>query len=507
MSAASIERTRFVRITGVLAAASLLVTFVSTTPAVAAVGLTAFTVDSGPGSLIGSGRSLVFNPGNAAIAVIGGSSSEGVFMTATPNTGGPSFTASVRPPTGEMIAAGTYETTTMATDTTAGLSVSGDGIACTFSTGTVTVHEVSYVADPDPRVERFAATYEQQCLTGSEPVFGELRYDSTFDYRAATVDPFPVNFGQEYVGVTVPPMAVTVANAGTLDMTLGSASLAGYAPGDYSITSDACSGQTLSPAESCEMEASFTPTETGVRNATIQITDETARGSRHIALSGSGFMDFTTVGLHLSRSTVRFGASMVLTAHLGSYATTTNKTLEIRAKPYGGTYAPIASGEVDSNGDLSVPFAPKKNTTFIAKFAGDEHYLPNSSVAKTVAVAVAVTGTVVGAYRTSGTYKLFHYTPRCPGSGRGCPLYDMKVAPNHAGKPVCAFIQALVKGSWRTVTPCVKVRLNSMSRGRAIIVYGGPGVIGVPFRVRTLFEGDADHIGAASTYAYFRITR
>ena len=506
MSAASIERTRFVRMTGVLAGASILLTLVSATPSVAAVGVTALTLDSGPGSLVGSGRSFVFTPGNATFQTVGGTNADGVLLRANPNAGG-SFSATVRPETGEELFPGTYATTTTATETTAGLMVSSSGTGCTNSTGTVTVHEISYVSNPDPRVERFAATYQFQCLNASEPVFGELRYDSTIDFTAATVDPFPLSFGQEYVGMTVPPMAVTVVNAGTVEMTLGSASLAGDEPADYSITSDVCSGETLVPAESCVMEVSFTPTEIGVRLARIQISDETVRGSRHIALSGTGFMDFTTVGLKASRSTARFGESIVLTAHLGSYTTTTNKTLEIQAKPAGGTYAPMASGEVDVNGDLLVTFKPKKTMNYIATFAGDEHYRAATSIAKKVSVAAAVTGTLVGAYGTNGKYKLFHYTSRCPRSGRGCPVYSMKVAPNHAGKAVCAFLQALVKGSWRTLTECVRVRLNSLSRAAAIIVYGGPGVIGVPLRVRTLFEGDKDHIGAASPFAYFKITR
>ncbi len=489
-----------------VASASLVVVLLPQLPVMAASNVTAITSDGGQQSLVGE-IPRVFTPANATISIgaVGDGSGGITWIRMSASAPGTSFSARVDAPTGQALAPGTYATTSSPTATEAGFDVGGDR-SCN-STGTLTIHELSFVTDPSVAIEHYAATYEQVCLGHTEPFFGELRYDSSVDFKAATVDPFALNFGQDYVGTALPALPLTITNAGTLAMTLGTAELTGPASGDFSITSDACSGETLAPAANCVMEASFTPGDIGQRTATIHLDDQTVRGGRDIPLYGEGFMNFTATRVRVSRSSIRFGQTVVLTAHLTGFEQTISKEVEIHARPYGGTYALLTSGDVDENGNLSVTFAPRKKTTFIAKFLGDEHSLPATSPVKTVYVSVSVTGSMIGAYGSSGAYKLYHFNARCPNRGRGCPTYVFKVTPNHSGANACALLQVRTGGVWRTATDCVRVRLNADSKAAVTWVYGGPGVIGLPTRVRAQFRGDADHVGANARWAYFKVTR
>jgi hypothetical protein len=63
-----------------------------------------------------------------------------------------------------------------------------------------------------------------------------------------------------------------------------------------------------------------------------------------------------------------------VTAHLG--ATYTNRTVTITATPQGGTTVTLASGTVDASGNLAVKYQSRTTTTYQAKFAGDDWYLP-----------------------------------------------------------------------------------------------------------------------------------
>ena len=473
-------------------------------PAAAATNLIAFTVDSLPGDGLARGATIAFTAGDAAITadVFAG---DGILLQASNAQHG--FMAIVRPANGQSLAPGSYDTTRGPSDTTAGLDVSGDGVGCNDSTGILTVHEVSIQTDPDLLVERFAATYQQTCQGSTQPMFGELRYRSSFDFRAATVDPFAFDFGDHIAGTTSAAMPVTITNAGTLDLSLGSAAVSGPAAGDFAITSDACSNATLAPGSSCTIEATFAPGDAGVRNAILHLSDDTARGGRDVPLTGTGVKLTTAVTLQASALKVHFGKSVRLTAHLQDFTQTISRSVGIYAKPYGSdTYRLVTSANVDGSGNLSVLISMKKKTTFVAKFLGDAVYRPATSTTKTVSVYAAITGSLSGTYGSAGGSKLYHYTSACPGEGRGCPTFTTTVTPNHAGKPVCFTLQVYVSGAWRTAVSCFRLRLNSRSKATAVFVYASRAVIGMRTRIRATFGGDTDHLGATTPWAYFKVT-
>src|ERR1051326_8679856 len=109
-------------------------------PAQALTGITAFTVDSEAGDSIGAGQSFTFTSTNATITATG----DDTALTMTVTDGTDHFEADLAAPTGGSLTAGTtYSTTRLGDASNAGLDVSGDGRACTSSTGSMTVHEIT----------------------------------------------------------------------------------------------------------------------------------------------------------------------------------------------------------------------------------------------------------------------------------------------------------------------------------------------------------------------------
>jgi hypothetical protein len=493
---------RKLRWLGLLLAVALSLLVVSPAAGLAATDVTAFTIDSSIADPIGRGRTFVLTPDDGVIfarSVFAG-------VEVTVSTPDHEFTARVTPPTGQTLTPGTYPTTRFGSDTTAGLDVSGDGVGCNSSTGSVTVHEISVQTEPEPLVERFAATYRHSCEGTSPPLFGELRYRSTVDFRAATSDPLSVLFGTQLVGRTTAPASVTVANAGTLDLSLGSVSFSGPAAGDFAVSDDACSNATLTPGASCGLGVAFTPVQVGARSAVMHLADDTSRGGRDFDLVAVGFVNETAIGLRVAPAQVRYGEGVIVTAHLNGFEESTSKDLSIYAKPYGGVRRLIASGAVDGNGDLSASFTPKRKTTFVAKFHGDDVFSPSTSTTKKVRVSVIIDGALRNYDGTSGNYRLYRYTSRCPNAGKGCPTYITDVVPNHSGDPVCFQLQVFASGAWRNVFSCFKLKLGGTSKATAFFVYGSREIIGVRTRVRAEFRGDEDHLGDSSDWAYFKVT-
>src|SRR5262245_17688768 len=128
-------------------------------PAHAVVSLTAFTVDSEAGDVVGGGQSFTFTSNNATITGTG----DDTALTMTVDDGGThSFSADLAAPTGGTLTAGTTYATTKTGDAShASLDVSGDGNSCSSSTGSMTVHEITL--DVSDALATLAVTYEQHC--------------------------------------------------------------------------------------------------------------------------------------------------------------------------------------------------------------------------------------------------------------------------------------------------------------------------------------------------------
>jgi len=99
--------------------------------------------------------------------------------------------------------------------------------------------------------------------------------------------PLELDFGDQPLGQPTVPQIVSIENIGTGAVALGMLLLDGAAYSDYAITMDTCSGQQLSPGESCSTEVTFTASAPGVRKARLRVPSN-AQGNPHfVALTGS----------------------------------------------------------------------------------------------------------------------------------------------------------------------------------------------------------------------------
>ncbi|MBZ5704866.1 MAG: choice-of-anchor D domain-containing protein [Acidobacteriia bacterium] len=95
-----------------------------------------------------------------------------------------------------------------------------------------------------------------------------------------------LNFGNQKVGTTSPPVIVTVTNVSGQTLSLSSISITGTDPGDFAQTNTCGTG--IAGHASCKIRVTFTPTMQGSRNATLSISDNGGCSPQTVALSGNG---------------------------------------------------------------------------------------------------------------------------------------------------------------------------------------------------------------------------
>lgn len=131
----------------------------------------------------------------------------------------------------------------------------------------------------------------------------------------------PLNFGSVLVKTTSASQTVTVTNAGTSAVTMGTISLTDAT--NYAISADTCpaSGSTLGGGASCTISVTFGPKSTGFKRGAIVINDSDPSSPQLVGLSGTGASKVS-----LSPSTIQFPATAVGTASAITKITLTNNT-------------------------------------------------------------------------------------------------------------------------------------------------------------------------------------
>jgi predicted outer membrane repeat protein len=104
-----------------------------------------------------------------------------------------------------------------------------------------------------------------------------------------------VVFAEQQVGTTSGAQTVTLTNNGLVALPINGISISGTNAGDFSQTND-CGGS-VAPGASCNIDATFTPSDTGVRSADILV--DTSANVQTVLLLGSGVAaDGGGCGLH-----------------------------------------------------------------------------------------------------------------------------------------------------------------------------------------------------------------
>jgi hypothetical protein len=97
-----------------------------------------------------------------------------------------------------------------------------------------------------------------------------------------------LGFGKVKVGVSSAPKVLTAQILGTASATFGTLSINGANPGDYSLQSDTCSGQTIPAGGNCQVDVIFKPLLTGTRTANLNLPNNDGPSPLVVRLSGSG---------------------------------------------------------------------------------------------------------------------------------------------------------------------------------------------------------------------------
>jgi hypothetical protein len=198
----------------------------------------------------------------------------------------------------------------------------------------------------------------------------------------------------------------------------------------------------------------------------------------------------TTLTVAASKSLVRSGNDVRITAHLGT--TATNRTVAIYAKPYHLDRFLVVKHDVDANGNLTATPTVHRRTTYIAHFGGDDTYAPTHAAVVVTAQAV-VTERLYGGYATVNGMRLYHAT--------GVPVLAAHLRPQLADR--CLWFKAQRRGgdgAWHTVA--VKC-FRTDAYGRAEAKFTGDHRINVPYRVRARWTGAT--VATAAAGPWFRL--
>ncbi len=109
-----------------------------------------------------------------------------------------------------------------------------------------------------------------------------------------SVSPTSKNFGEVTVGSSSSPQTVTVSNAGTANLEVGTITITGANADQFTSQNDNCSGETIAPSGLATLQVLFSPTSTGAKSATLSIpSNDPDEATVEVSLSGTGV---TTAG-------------------------------------------------------------------------------------------------------------------------------------------------------------------------------------------------------------------
>lgn len=105
--------------------------------------------------------------------------------------------------------------------------------------------------------------------------------------QGLSANPFNVGFVDTPVNQQS-AQTVTFTNSGVVDLSVGSAAVTGPQAGDFRLTSDTCSNQTLTVQASCALGIAFVPAAAGARVAVLVLPSNAVTSPSRVGLSGSG---------------------------------------------------------------------------------------------------------------------------------------------------------------------------------------------------------------------------
>src|SRR5205085_2953321 len=137
---------------------------------------------------------------------------------------------------------------------------------------------------------------------------------------SVSISPASLDFGAQMLGTAGNSQTVLLQNTGDAPLSVGSVTLAGANPADFTIIADGWSGERLLPGQVATLNLRFTPTAAGARAAVLTVSDDAAGSPQTVALAGTGT---APVG-GLDTSSVSFADQLVGTTSAEQMVTLTN---------------------------------------------------------------------------------------------------------------------------------------------------------------------------------------
>lgn len=176
--------------------------------------------------------------------------------------------------TGADLTAGRYENAMRAPfqgNGQPGLSVFGDGRGCNQVSGTFVIDEITFSGN---EVTSLVARWEHHC-EGLEPAsFGAVSFGGSAPFRARSLSPHAVDFGQVSVGSQSAPHPTTLHNYGPAPLRVDQVTITGAGAAHFQIASDTCSGVTVAAGAQCTVDVRLAPTTSGQLQARLTFVDE-----------------------------------------------------------------------------------------------------------------------------------------------------------------------------------------------------------------------------------------
>jgi hypothetical protein len=124
---------------------------------------------------------------------------------------------------------------------------------------------------------------------------------------AASLSSTSVGFGNEGIGYISSASTLTLSNTGSTTLNISAMSLFGPQSSEFQQVSNC--GPTLASGAHCTFQVSFNPQASGLRTATIRITDNAFNSPQNIFLSGTGVTPLSAVSI--SPGSLTFGNQYV----------------------------------------------------------------------------------------------------------------------------------------------------------------------------------------------------
>jgi hypothetical protein len=222
-----------------------------------------------PGDSVTQGAALRYDTPSSTISLTGTLAHASVDVNY--GVSGEDYSFDFVAPSGQTLAPGVYDAPQaypIQDASLPALAVSGDGRGC-GQRGSFVVKDIH--ADNSGRLDRLWVLYEDQCTTAVPREFGEIKLGEPAPADAAIAEPSAISWPSTDPGRPMRTVPVTLVG-GSSRSTISGVALGGADPGDFSVASDGCSGQTLSAGGNCQVAVAFAPWATGDRTAELAVT-------------------------------------------------------------------------------------------------------------------------------------------------------------------------------------------------------------------------------------------